>query len=252
MRIVSRHSRNAIAASVNASVTMFDTTDPSVPVSARCAPITSLFMRLMSAPVCVACEERDRHALRVIEQRSTQFEDEALADLRRPPALAERQQRVTERDRHHQQRERRDHAVVLLRDGGVDDALDEQRRQDPDQRLEDDGDEERHAASSGRDGRSPTRGGRAAGRGARLGRSRDPFRACCAGPCDASRGMVSGFCVNPAGLTLPPGGLPEWTKGAASKAVVASGSPWVQIPHPPRRRHRRAHRCPVTTPRKFA
>ena len=42
-----------MAASVNASVTTFDTTDPSVPVSARCAPITSLFMRLISAPVCV-------------------------------------------------------------------------------------------------------------------------------------------------------------------------------------------------------
>ena len=29
------------------------------------------------------------------------------------------------------------------------------------------------------------------------------------------------------------GRLPERTNGAASKAVVASGSPWVQIPHLP-------------------
>ena len=32
-------------------------------------------------------------------------------------------------------------------------------------------------------------------------------------------------------LTL--GRLPERTNGAASKAVVASGSPWVRIPHLP-------------------
>ena len=50
---VSRHSRNAIAASVTTSVTTFDTTEPSVPVRARWAPITSLFIRLISAPVCV-------------------------------------------------------------------------------------------------------------------------------------------------------------------------------------------------------
>src|SRR5690606_39750688 len=33
--------------------------------------------------------------------------------------------------------------------------------------------------------------------------------------------------------TVPPGRLPERTNGAASKAVVASGSPWVRIPHLP-------------------
>ena len=32
---------------------------------------------------------------------------------------------------------------------------------------------------------------------------------------------------------LTPGRLPERTNGAASKAVVASGSPWVQIPYLP-------------------
>ena len=35
--------------------------------------------------------------------------------------------------------------------------------------------------------------------------------------------------------TVAAGGLPERTNGAASKAVVASGSPWVRIPHPPPR-----------------
>ena len=52
-RSVSRHSRTAMAMSVVTSVMTFDTTDPSVPVSARWAPITSLFMRPREAPVCV-------------------------------------------------------------------------------------------------------------------------------------------------------------------------------------------------------
>ena len=50
---VSRHSRAIIATSVSASVITFETTVPSVPVTALCAPITSLFIRLMSAPVWV-------------------------------------------------------------------------------------------------------------------------------------------------------------------------------------------------------
>ena len=33
------------------------------------------------------------------------------------------------------------------------------------------------------------------------------------------------------------GELPERTNGAASKAVVASGSPWVQIPYSPPTQH---------------
>ncbi len=50
---VRRHSRASIATRVNARVMTFDTTVPSVPVTAFCAPITSLFSRLISAPVCV-------------------------------------------------------------------------------------------------------------------------------------------------------------------------------------------------------
>ena len=42
-----------MAVSVVASTTTLDTTVPRVPVTARWAPITSLFMRLMRAPVCV-------------------------------------------------------------------------------------------------------------------------------------------------------------------------------------------------------
>ena len=39
--------------SVVESTITFDTSEPSVPVTASCAPMTSLFRRLMSAPVCV-------------------------------------------------------------------------------------------------------------------------------------------------------------------------------------------------------
>ena len=50
---VSRHSSASIAPSVVTNTTTFDTTLPSVPVTAVCAPTTSLFSRLISAPVCV-------------------------------------------------------------------------------------------------------------------------------------------------------------------------------------------------------
>ncbi len=50
---VRRHSSANIAASVVTNTITFETTDPRVPVTALCAPITSLFMRLISAPVCV-------------------------------------------------------------------------------------------------------------------------------------------------------------------------------------------------------
>ena len=47
------HEMLSITASVNVSVTMFDTTPDSVSENARCAPITSLPSRLTSAPVRV-------------------------------------------------------------------------------------------------------------------------------------------------------------------------------------------------------
>ena len=50
---VSRHSSTTMVDSVVARTTMFETTLPRVEVTAVCAPITSLFSRLMSAPVCV-------------------------------------------------------------------------------------------------------------------------------------------------------------------------------------------------------
>ena len=45
-------------------------------------------------------------------------------------------------------------------------------------------------------------------------------------------------CVrNPDAGSLWGGRLPERTNGAASKVVVASGSPWVRIPYLPRQNH---------------
>ena len=51
-RVICHCSRN-MAVSVVMSTTTFDTTEPSVEVRARWAPSTSLFMRLMRAPVWV-------------------------------------------------------------------------------------------------------------------------------------------------------------------------------------------------------
>ena len=46
-----RQSRNTMAAPLTSRVTALDTTEPSVPVTARWAPSTSLLSRLVSAPV---------------------------------------------------------------------------------------------------------------------------------------------------------------------------------------------------------
>ena len=46
-----RQSRKTMAAPFAMRVTTLDTTEPSVPVTARCAPSTSLFIRLVRAPV---------------------------------------------------------------------------------------------------------------------------------------------------------------------------------------------------------
>ena len=57
-----------MAVSVMTRVMTLDTTVPSVPVTARWAPITSLFSRLMSAPVWVRVKNEIGHALHVVEQ----------------------------------------------------------------------------------------------------------------------------------------------------------------------------------------
>ena len=68
----------------------FDTTVPSVLVTACCAPITSLFIRDCSAPSLRAGEERDRHALHVVEQLRRAGRRSGLRRCAPRPALHER------------------------------------------------------------------------------------------------------------------------------------------------------------------
>ena len=89
--------------SVVTSTMTFDTTVPSVPVTARCAPITSLFRRLISAPVWVRVKNAIGMPLHVVEQRDAQVVDQALADARRQPPLDDRRaRRRRTRDHDHQ------------------------------------------------------------------------------------------------------------------------------------------------------
>ena len=77
------HDSRIMTTSVSTSAITFVTTPDSADVNARCAPITSLFRRLTSAPVSRAGEERDRHPLDVLEHRPAQVEDQALAETGR-------------------------------------------------------------------------------------------------------------------------------------------------------------------------
>ncbi len=80
MSRVSRHSSPNITASVTTSVMMFWTTVPMVLVTACCAPITSLFMRLVERAGLGAGEERDRQPLHVVEQRDPHVVDQTFTD----------------------------------------------------------------------------------------------------------------------------------------------------------------------------
>ena len=60
----------------------FETTVPSVLVTACCAPMTSLFMRDINAPVWVRVKNDSGMALHVVEQRDAHVEDQTFADAR--------------------------------------------------------------------------------------------------------------------------------------------------------------------------
>ena len=66
--------------STTARLMTFETTVPSVVVTACCAPITSLFEPRLQRAGLRAGEERERHPLHVVEERDAQVVDEALAD----------------------------------------------------------------------------------------------------------------------------------------------------------------------------
>ena len=65
----------------------FDTTVPSVLVTACCAPIDVVVQPRLQRAGLRAGEERDRHALHVVEERDAQVVDQPFADARRVVAL---------------------------------------------------------------------------------------------------------------------------------------------------------------------
>ena len=92
-----------------------------------------------------AGEEGDRHALHVVEQPDAQVEDEALADPRRPTTARPASSAPSDDgDGDHEERRGGDESRGRRRRdrGVVDDAPDEQRRDEPEDGLDDDRGEE--------------------------------------------------------------------------------------------------------------
>ena len=77
-------------------------------------------------------EERDRHALDLVEQRDAQVVDQALADLGRVPPLDDAEPGVDQRDEHGDGGEHDDERAVARRDGRVEDGPEQQRREQAD------------------------------------------------------------------------------------------------------------------------
>ena len=75
----SRHSMVIITASVETRVMPLVTISGSVPVTALCAPTTSLLKREMISPDLVWVKKRKRHALQMGVHRLPQVADDALA-----------------------------------------------------------------------------------------------------------------------------------------------------------------------------
>ena len=135
---VMRQSRASMAITTVTSVTTFDTTVPSVPVTARWAPMTSLFKPADQCTRLGPREELHRHALHVVEQADPEVVDEAFTDAGRPAPLEQRDDRRRNRGSHHEQRLRDQQGGVLVGKGGVDDRLEHERGDEREERLEDD------------------------------------------------------------------------------------------------------------------
>ena len=139
---MSRHS----SASMNVSVTVrpmtFETTVPSVLVTACCAPMTSLLRRDINAPVCVRVKNDDRQPLHVVEQLDPHVVDEALADARGEVPLHQAEDGVREREADGRAAEEPDQLAVLVGDRVVEEAPEQQRRDRGHHGVEHDADEE--------------------------------------------------------------------------------------------------------------
>ena len=129
-------------------------------MTARWAPITSLFMRLISAPVWVRVKK-------AIGMRCTWSNSATRRSKIRPSPIRDDHQPLdrwtatasANGDRHHEPGQQRDRAPVLLGDGVVDDLADQQRRDQVDEGGEDDRGQEPGQHRAGRGGRSATPAG---------------------------------------------------------------------------------------------
>jgi hypothetical protein len=122
-----------MAARVVTSTITLLTTEPSVPVTARWAPMTSLLSRLTSAPVWVRVKNAIGMALHVVEQGHPQPVDEPLAHPGRAPALDDGEAGVGGGGHHAQAGQHQEEPAVLVGDGIVEDGAEQQRRHEGEQ-----------------------------------------------------------------------------------------------------------------------
>ena len=104
-----------------------------------------------------AGEEGDGHGRHVVEEPDPQVVDQALPDAGRVEALHERQRRGGQRGADDERGQHGEHRAIGLRDGHVDDAPQQQRRDQRQQGLDDDhGDEaDQRSAVGGGEGQDP-------------------------------------------------------------------------------------------------
>ena len=137
---VSRHSRPIITARVTTTSKTFCTTVPRVPVNACWAPSTSLFMRLMRAPVCVRVKKARgmRWTWSYNDERRSKMRP--FADPGRQPPLDDPHPGVGHGQHQGQERQPVDAPEVAPGDGVVvDDPPEDEGGQDLDERRHQDG-----------------------------------------------------------------------------------------------------------------
>ena len=124
---VSRHSNMAIVAKVVTSTTTLLTTLPRVLVTADWAPTTSLFSRLIKAPVWVRVKKAMGIRSTLSNKRDAQVVDQSFTDSRRVPALYDRQRRISQCRKSRDAGKQRDLVAVLVRDAVIEDVAEQQR-----------------------------------------------------------------------------------------------------------------------------
>ena len=131
---VRRHSSASMKLSVTTTAIRLENTVPSVLVTACCAPITSLFMRDMSAPVCVRVKKESGWRWMWSNERVR------MSKIRPSPIFAEYhrcascEHGVHQREADCGHRQRAHQRAVLLGDRGVEQGPQDQRRDRADDR----------------------------------------------------------------------------------------------------------------------